>query len=133
MPPELENVCALLQVFDMPRSIAFYRQVLGFEIVDSAPPGENFDWCWLRVGDVHLMLNTMYEAESRPSSPDSDRAAAHADVALYFSCRDLDAAFRHVRDLGLAAEPPIVRAYGMRQLCFRDPDGYGVCLQWPAV
>lgn len=117
----------------MPRSLAFYRRVLGFEIVDAAPPGENCDWCWLRVGDVHLMLNTMYEAESRPSAPAPERVAAHADVTLYLSCEDLDAAFQHVRDLAVAVEPPVVRAYGMRQLCFRDPDGYGVCLQWPAV
>ena len=117
----------------MPRSIAFYRQVLGMEIAESSSPGENCDWCWLRVGDVHLMLNTMFEAESRPSAPDPGRSAIHADVTLYFSCEELDAAFRHVRDLGVSVEAPVVQAYGMRQVYFHDPDGYAICLQWPAV
>ena len=46
---------------------------------------------------------------------------------------ELDAAFRHVRASGVAVEAPVVPAYGMRQLSFLDPDGYGVCLQWPAA
>ena len=30
---EVQDVCTLLQVFDMPRAVRFYRDVLGFEIV----------------------------------------------------------------------------------------------------
>ena len=46
---ELRGVCALLQVFDMPASLAFYRDVLGFSIIGSAPPrerGDDFGWVW---------------------------------------------------------------------------------------
>lgn len=32
---EVRGVCTLLQVFDMPESVRFYRDVLGFEIVQS--------------------------------------------------------------------------------------------------
>lgn len=41
---KLEGMCPLLQVFDMPTAIRFYRDVLGFEVVDSAPPGDDCDW-----------------------------------------------------------------------------------------
>ena len=34
--------------------------------------------------------------------------------------------------LGVRVEPPRVAPYGMRQLYFSDPDGYGICFQWPA-
>lgn len=45
---ELAGFCPLLQVFDMPTSLAFYRDVLGFEVIQASPPGdkvsgENFD------------------------------------------------------------------------------------------
>jgi catechol 2,3-dioxygenase-like lactoylglutathione lyase family enzyme len=40
MHPILEGMCPLLQVFDTPRSLRFYRDVLGFEVVRSAPPPE---------------------------------------------------------------------------------------------
>jgi hypothetical protein len=29
------------------------------------------------------------------------------------------------------AEPPKVAPYGMKQLYASDPDGFGVCFQWP--
>jgi glyoxylase I family protein len=28
---------------------------------------------------------------------------------------------------------PKVAPYGMKQLYVRDPDGYGLCFQWPAT
>ena len=114
MTPKLEGVCALLQVFDMRRSFAFYRDVLGFAVVESAPPGDEWDWCMLRQDDTYLMLNTMYERDQRPEAPDPVRVAAHADTTLYFRCRDLDAAYAHVREHGIAAELSVVRDYGMR-------------------
>jgi hypothetical protein len=30
---------------------------------------------------------------------------------------------------GVAAKPPIITDYGMKQLYFEDPDGYEICLQ----
>lgn len=45
MSIEVGSVCALLQVFDMPASVRFYRDVLGFEIVEtSSREGDQFDW-----------------------------------------------------------------------------------------
>jgi len=132
MPPRLEGLCPLLQVVDMPRSLAFYRDLLGFAVVHSAPPGDDADWCLLRTGDAELMLNTMYEKHERPSAPDPARTAAHRDTTLFLGCQDLDAAYAHLRDHGIDVAPPVVRDYGMRQLAFRDPDGYGICLQWTA-
>lgn len=45
MSIEVQGVCALLQVFDMPTSVRFYRDVLGFEIAEtSARDGDPFDW-----------------------------------------------------------------------------------------
>ena len=52
--PKLEGLCPLIQVFDMPRSLAFYRDLLGFDIVQQAPPGDSCDWVWLRSGSAEL-------------------------------------------------------------------------------
>jgi catechol 2,3-dioxygenase-like lactoylglutathione lyase family enzyme len=127
----LEHMCPLLQVLDMERSLAFYRDVLGFEVVRSAPPGDACDWCLLRRGGIEVMLNTQYERPARPPGPDPARVAGHGDTTLFFACPDLDAAWAHLRTHGVEAGPPVTRDYGMRQLGFRDPDGYGLCLQWP--
>lgn len=131
MPPTLTGLCPLLQVFDLARALGFYRDVLGFTVLQEAPPGPESDWAWLRLGDAELMLNTMFERQERPAQADASRTAAHADTTLFFHCADLDAAHSWLQQHGVAATPPVDRPYGMRQLTFFDPDGYAICLQHP--
>jgi catechol 2,3-dioxygenase-like lactoylglutathione lyase family enzyme len=133
MKTEFFGVAPLLQVYDMPLSVRFYRDLLGFEIVNQSP-GEHdeFNWCLLSRNGAELMLNTMYESAYRPPQPDAKRTAAHADICLYFACRELDNVCEYLRTNDIRVEPPRVAPYGMRQLSFHDPDGYAICFQWPA-
>jgi glyoxylase I family protein len=82
---------------------------------------------------VELMLNTAYDEGQRPPVPDPARVAAHDDTCLYFGCEDLDSTYRYLRSQGVSAREPKVAPYGMKQLYLKDPDGYGVCFQWPAT
>ena len=133
MAIEIRGMAPLLQVFDMPTSIAFYRDVLRFEVVTTSKPrGEHFDWALLRLNGVELMLNTAYEEDARPPAPDPARIAAHDDTAIYFGCPNVDTAYAYLRAHGVAANEPKVAHYGMKQLYLHDPDGYNLCFQWPA-
>jgi len=135
MAIETRGMAPLLFVFDMPASVHFYRDVLGFEIAGTSTPGQpgdDFGWCLLRFGGGELMLNTAHDDDERPSTPDPVRISSHSDTTLYFACEDLEGAYRHLRGLGIEANEPKVTYYGMRQLTLKDPDGFGICLQWPA-
>ncbi len=89
-------------------------------------------WAWLRQGDAAVMLNTAYDTGERPAAPEPARVAAHGDTSLFLGCPDLDGAYAHLVAHGVTAQPPRVAPYGMRQLYATDPDGYGLCFQWPA-
>lgn len=129
---EVGGVCVLLQVFDMPTSVRFYRDALGYEIVETSPrEGDQFDWGLLRLNDTFLMLNTAYEQEFRPPQPEHARVAAHCDTGLFFNCEDVDGAYRHLVEQGVDVQEPKVAPYGMKQLYVRDPDGYVLCFQCP--
>lgn len=132
MAIDFGGLAPMIQVFDMPTSVRFYRDVLGFEIVATSEDGPAFDWAMLRHNDDEVMLNTAYERDSRPAAPDPARIAAHADTCFYFGCPDPDAAFEHLRAHGVSLEPPKVAPYGMKQLYLRDPDGFHLCFQCPA-
>jgi catechol 2,3-dioxygenase-like lactoylglutathione lyase family enzyme len=135
MPIDMRGVCPLLQVFDMPTSVRFYRDILGFTLAGNAPlraPGE-FGWCLLRHDDgSEIMLNTAYDHGERPESPNQARVSAHGDTCIYFGTPDVDAAYQHLIDKGLKINAPKVAWYGMKQLYLKDPDGFGICLQWKA-
>jgi glyoxylase I family protein len=126
MALEYGGLAPLLQVFDLPISLAFYQNILEFELLESTD-----DWARLRRGHSELMLNTAYESHERPEKPDPPRHAAHADTTLYFGCPDPDAAYHHLAAKGLKLDPPKTAPYGMRQLYFSDPDGYLLCFQHP--
>ena len=120
----------LLQVFDMPASIHFYRDLMGFELVSSSEPGDDCNWALLRLCGVEVMLNRQYEKARRPAKPDAVRTAQHSDVCLYFGCPDVDGAYRYLREKGVEAKEPVNRDYGMRQVYLKDPDGFEICFQW---
>lgn len=126
----------LLQVHDMPQSLAFYREVLGFAIVDAspvvdAPEGRFSHWVWLALGPAQLMLNTAYDDGQRPAERVEARQRWHGDTCLYLSVDDVDAVHRDLRSRLPGLQPPADTPYGMRQLTLRDPDGYGLCFQAP--
>jgi len=133
MAIDVRGLAPLLSVFDMPTSIKFYCEKLRFEIVGTdGKPAPQFDWVLLRLNGAELMLNTAYDEGERPPAPDPGRIAAHQDVAIYFACPDVDAAYTHLREMGVDAKEPKVAPYGMKQLYLTDPDGYVLCFQWRA-
>jgi glyoxylase I family protein len=134
MALQVRDVAPLLFVYDMPTSVRFYRDLLGCEIVTTSPAlGEDyFHWALLRLGAAEFMLNTAFESnENRPPKPDLARTD-HRDIWLYFSCPDVDAAYKELLNRGVQAEEPVVTYYGMKQMHLHDPDGYKLCFQWPA-
>ena len=127
----------LLQVFDMPRAVAFYRDKLGFEVVAHSPEieaaeGRHFHWCTLRRDGVQFMLNTAYDEGARPSERDEARWAGHAHTVLFVDCPELDAFREELRSRGLDIPAPQTSTYGMHQIEVTDPDGYELCFQCPA-
>jgi len=130
---DIHGIAPLLQVFDMPTAIRFYRDVLGFKVHSTSEPGDDCNFALLKLNGAEVMLNTAYEADQRPPAPDPARIASHQDTCLFFGCQELDVAYQHLRGHGVNLKEPKVAPYGMKQLWFTDPDGYGLCFQWPAT
>jgi glyoxylase I family protein len=118
---DVRGLAPLLSVFDMPTSIKFYCEGLGFELVSSdGKPAPHFDWVLLRLNGTELMLNTAYEEDQRPPAPDPARIRAHQDTVIYFGCPDVDGAHAHLRGTGINVREPEVASYGMKQLYLPD-------------
>ena len=131
MPVHVNEMTPLIQVFNMPRALGFYRDILGFQVVAKSGDGDELSWVCLRLNSVDLMLNDQYEPGHEPAAPPPERIRWHKDTCLYFSCPDPDAAYEFLKSKGVDLKPPKVAPYGMKQLYLRDPDGYGLCFQCP--
>jgi len=137
-----ECIIPLLQVFDMPKSISFYRDLLGFEVTsavteDGKPTpdiADDFQWAMLKLNDMEIMLNTAYEPTKRPDEPEAKRIEAHADTILYFYCTDVEGTYYSIiskSKTGVNIPPPSVTSYGWKVLFLYDPDGYQLCFHSP--
>ena len=131
IPFDIQGFAPLMQVFDMPLSLKFYRDILGFEVVQKSGPGDDVGWVMLRWKDIEVMLNTAYEKFERPMAPDAARIAAHEDTILYFGCPDVDILYTYLHGKGIDVSKPSITKYGWKALDLKDPDGYALCFHWP--
>lgn len=130
---QIQGIAPLLQVFDMPVALGFYRDVLGFEIVQASGEGDDVDWVLLKLNNIELMLNTAYEKKDRPPGPDEQRISAHADTSLYFGHPDIDGLYSYLLSKGMHLKAPQITGYGWNAIYLLDPDGYLLCFHWPVA
>ena len=121
----------LIGVFDMPRALAFYRDLLGFAVVSASPEVETAEgrfshWMWLRFGRAEIMLNTQYDSNERPLEPPEVKPR---DVVFYIGCSDVELAYQELTRRGVKTERPKVAPYGRKLFSVEDPDGYTLVFQ----
>ena len=58
--PVIKGIAPYIEVFDMPTSLHFYRDILGFNLVNSSGTGDDVDWVLLEQNDHQFMMNTAY-------------------------------------------------------------------------
>jgi catechol 2,3-dioxygenase-like lactoylglutathione lyase family enzyme len=132
MSVDFSHMTTLLSVFDMPTALKFYRDILGFVVIQDTGQGDESGWVMLQKSGVTVMLNTAYDDDERPAAPNPAHHSVHQDTCLYFLCSDPQVTYEFLKSKGLQLDPPKVAYYGMNQLYLRDPDGYTLCFQAPA-
>ena len=100
-------------VKDLPRAVAFYRDVLGMKFLFQAPPALAFFDC----GGVRLMLDAAAEGEFN-----------HPGSILYYKVPDVEASYRTLSAKGVAFrdQPHVVHrapTYELWMAFFTDSEG----------
>lgn len=116
-----------ITVLDPEDSLAFYRDTLGFEVVNDVASGGHH---WVTLG-----IPAQPGLEIVLSDPHGGRPQADGDslqellvkgvlTNIVFRTDDLDATFEHVRASGAEVlQEPTDQPWGPRDCAFRDPSG----------
>jgi glyoxylase I family protein len=131
MPFSPLGLTPLISVWDMPTSLAFYRDLLGFTVFFASPEVDTAEGCfshymWLKFGAADIMLNTQYDSNERPTQPPPK---IPKEAIFYIHCSDVDLAHRELSARGLKAKPPTLAGYGLKLFSVEDPDGYTIVFQ----
>lgn len=114
-----------LKVADLERAVAFYRDVIGFEITQRY----GLEAAFLSAGGYHhhIGLNTWESAGGKPPPPGT--TGLYHVAILYRTRAELAAALRRVLEAGIPLDG--ASDHGVSEaLYLRDPDNNGVELYW---
>jgi len=121
---------------DAEASLAFYRDVLGFELRNDV----GYDGMrWLTLGAAEQGNSVvLYPPNADPGITDDEQRtiaemmAKGTFASIVLATADVDAAFDRVQSSGAeVAQEPIDQPYGVRDCAFRDPAGNMVRIQQP--
>jgi len=123
----IQSCRPLLNVVDCARSVMFYRDVLGFSVVDTFEADGAVAWALLKSGTAELMLN-----QNARAGTERQGRTGYTDVVLYFQVASVHALHRELVRHGAAPSEPEAQAYGVDELYVRDPDGYELAFTSPS-
>jgi catechol 2,3-dioxygenase-like lactoylglutathione lyase family enzyme len=116
-PPNIQLAIPFFMVADMEVSLQFYRERLGFKLINQWTPMGKVEWCWLERDAVAVMLQ-------QPRKPNADQSGPlGGGVTIAYQCADALALYREFSAKGLTVSEPFV-GNGMWVVGLKDPDGY---------
>jgi uncharacterized glyoxalase superfamily protein PhnB len=118
----LKKLTPNLMVEDVQRTLAFYQQTLGFEVVTTVPDAAPFDFAIVRRDGVELMF------QSRPSLSDDVPALTGSPIGasqtVYIEVTGIDALYAQLQGKVEIVVDLHSTFYGTREFYFRDVNGY---------
>ena len=115
-------------VDDVEDSIAFYTELLGFELLTSAAPA----FADVKRGNLRLLLSGPKSSAGRPM-PDGATPAPGGWNRIHFIVDDVDTEVGRLRDAGASFRNDVVEGPGGKQILLQDPSGNVVELFQPAA
>lgn len=122
MSHELRKLTPNLVVSNVERSVAFYRDVLGFAVEASVPEAAPFAFAWMKRGAIDLFLNAP-EAAIAEYPAFRDRPIG-GTLTLFVEVAGIRAAYTALDGKVRIVMPLELKGYGMTEFAFEDPDGY---------
>ncbi|PWT92681.1 MAG: bleomycin resistance protein [Blastocatellia bacterium] len=116
----LKQAVPFFGVSDMDTSIRFYIEGLGFHIKYNWTDDGKLRWCWLKRGDVALMLQEFWRDGKHEGKPEGKLGQG---VSICFICEDAVKFYRELTSRNISASRPFV-GNNMWVTTVIDPDGY---------
>ena len=122
MAYELSSLTPNLIVADVERSMAFYRDILGFTVQTTVPDASPYVFAILRSGGVEVFLNSPGPAfEEYPVLKDRPLGGT---LTLFIHMTGIQAAYASLKTEVNVVMPLEKKWYGPTEFACTDPDGY---------
>ena len=117
----------MVNVADMSRSVAFYRDTLGLRLKFESP-----EWTEFATGTTTVALHRSPPPQGKPAAFMGPTAGS---CSFGFSVEDLDATWKELqtKQVRFVMPPTLREEEGIRLAVFLDPDGLAISLAEPVA
>ena len=122
MPYELKKLTANLVVSSVDRTVAFYRDVLGFTVGTTVPDAPPYVFAMVGSGGVEIFLNA-HEAAAAQYPAFKGRPIG-GTLTLFIEVSAIEQAYETLRSTVKVVMPLEKKWYGVTEFAITDPDGY---------
>jgi catechol 2,3-dioxygenase-like lactoylglutathione lyase family enzyme len=113
-----ETVSVRYMVADVEKSIAFYTDLLGFEVLTNFPPA----FADVKRGNLRLLLSGPKSSAGRPM-PDGATPEPGGWNRIHLIVDDIDTEVTQLRKAGASFRNDVVEGPGGKQILLQDPSG----------
>ena len=122
MPHVLNSLTPNLVVASVERSVAFYRDTLGFEVVTTVPDQPPYVFALMKNGDVQIFVNAPESmAAEYPALKDRPLGGT---LTLFIDVAGVRQLHEAIEDRVTIVMPLEKKWYGLTEFACVDPDGY---------
>jgi lactoylglutathione lyase len=116
------SLAASLTVSDLPRSLAWYRDVVGFTVDRKFEREGRLAAVALKAGGVELLLTQDDGAQG------AQRVKGAGFSLMITTTQDVDAFAKRIEDRGGVLSSPPADVWGARAFRLQDPDGFRIAI-----
>ena len=120
--PRITKITPNLVVSDVERSVAFYRDLLGFTVAVTVPAQVPYVFALVRSGPVEIFLNAPEAAYAE--YPVFDGRSIGGTFTMFLEVSDIARVHADLKDRVTVVMPLEKKWYGVTEFAIVDPDGY---------
>ena len=118
----MKTITANLIVKDVNKSVEFYKDLLGFELVMSIPEEGPLDWAMMKHGGAEIMFQTAKNISKE--YPPFEGKEIGGTLFLFIVLEGVEDLYSKIKEKAKVTVDLHDTFYGMREFTIEDPDGY---------
>ena len=122
MTTNLKKMTPNLMVEDVNKTIAFYKDILGFELLATVPETGQFNWAMMRRDNVEIMFQA--RASITEEFPVLKDRAIGGSLTFYIEVEDIQALYRRLKDKVTFVQDMHTTFYGTQEFAVQDCNGF---------
>lgn len=119
---KLESLTPNLMVQDVNKTLDYYIDTLGFELMDTNPTTGTYEWAYVKLGEVGLMFQE--ETSLQKEYQELNQQKTGGGLTLYIRVTHIQALYQDLAPKVHVVKPLNKTFYNAHEFAIADPNGY---------